>query len=147
MDSNIFIVVSVANCKAENILYKRDCCTHGVIDLCLHYYKNHKKIPVKDVPRIILHETINFSTHTADSASLSRAAELAKLCPLPEPEGMSACTEPLLDCVLNGKLPPDDSFTICKWLGLGTPAMAPLLAKTLADLACGVPLTLTDSLT
>ena len=98
---------------------------------------------MKYVPRVILHETISFSIHTADSAWLSRAAELAKLCPLPEPEGMSACTEPLLDCVLNGKLPPDDSFTICKWLGLGTPAMAPLLAKTLADLACGAPLTLT----
>ena len=139
--------MSVAKCTAADIFYKSDCCTHGVIELCLHYCKNHKKISVKNVPRIILHETISFSIRTADSAWLSRAAELAKLCPLPEPEGMSACTEPLLGCVLDGKLPPDDSFIICKWLGLGTPAMAPLLAKTLADLACGVPLTLTDSLT
>lgn len=113
----------------------------------MHYHKNYTKIPVKDVPRIILHETIRFCIYTADSDWLSRAAELAKLCPLPEPEGMSACIESVLYKVLSGNLSPDDSFTICEWLGLGTPAMAPLLARTLADLALGAPLTLTDSFT
>lgn len=110
------------------------CASDGVIELILH-------LPPVDVPleqvELVILACLQYTVLHCDLARFDKAVKALKRglwsVPASKEDSAHECVTMLLIRTLDGKLPAEESFAACEWLGVGRLDMAPLVARTLAE--------------